>query len=73
MENMKKLNKVIVHNKNINIHKTPYPIRETRVSKLVFITIPCLNFWAQKIKIVSNLKKNIFSDLRLIVMFRLYR
>ena len=31
MENMKKLNKVIVHNKNINIHKTPYPIRETRV------------------------------------------
>ena len=25
----------------------PKPIRETRVLKLVFITIPCLKFWAQ--------------------------
>ena len=24
----------------------PNPIRETRVLKLVFITIPCLKFWA---------------------------
>ena len=24
----------------------PKPIRETRVLKLVFITIPCLKFWA---------------------------
>ena len=44
MENMKKPNKIIFHNKHIDIHKT---IRETRVSKLVFITILCLKFWAQ--------------------------
>ena len=25
----------------------PKPIRETRVLKLVFRTIPCLKFWAQ--------------------------
>ena len=25
----------------------PKPIRETRVLKLVFRTIPCLTFWAQ--------------------------
>ena len=48
MENMKKLNKIIFHNKNIDkCTKLPNPICETRVSKLVFITIPCLKFWAQ--------------------------
>ena len=46
---MKKLNNMIFHNKNIDIYKTAYnPIRETRVLKLVFITIPCLKFWAQE-------------------------
>ena len=48
MENMKILNKIIFHNKNIDIHKTNL-IRETRVVKLVFITILCLKFWAQGI------------------------
>ena len=35
--------------------KLSNPIRETRVLKLVFITIPCLKFWAQspKLKRVS--------------------
>ena len=28
--------------------KLPTPIREARVPKLVFITIPCLKFWAQE-------------------------
>ena len=28
--------------------KLPKPIRDTRVLKLVFITIPCLKFWAQR-------------------------
>jgi len=37
---MKKLNNIIFNNKNIDIYKTQNPIRETRVSKLVFITIP---------------------------------
>ena len=31
--------------KKISI-KLPNPIRETLVSKLVFMTIPCLKFWA---------------------------
>ena len=35
-----KLNNIIFHIKNIDIYKTPNPIRETPVSKLVFITIP---------------------------------
>ena len=48
MENMRKLNKIIFYNKNIDIQKLPNPIRETRVSKPVFITIPCLKFWALK-------------------------
>ena len=39
MENMKKIIKIIFHNKNIDIHKTPNPIREIRVPKLFFITI----------------------------------
>ena len=42
IENINKLNKIIVHNKNIVIHKTG--IRETRVLKLVFRTIPRLKF-----------------------------
>ena len=46
MENVKKLNKKIFHNKNNDIHKTANPIRETRVPKLVFIKITCLKFWA---------------------------
>jgi len=46
MENMKKLNKIIFHNKNIDIEKLSNPLRETRTPKLVFITITCLKFWA---------------------------
>ena len=47
IENINKLNKIISHNKNIDIRKTiPNPIRETRVLKLVLRTIPCLKFWA---------------------------
>ena len=44
MENINKLNKIIIHNKNIDIHKTA--VRETQVLKLVFTTIPCFKFWA---------------------------
>ena len=50
MENLKKLNNIRFH--NIAYQKYWYPqnclnpIRETRVSKLVFITIPSLKFWA---------------------------
>ena len=47
MENIKKLNSIIFHNKNVDIHKLPKPIREIRVPKLGFITIPCLKFWGQ--------------------------
>ena len=43
MENMRKVNKIIFHNKNIDIQKLPNPIRETWVSKLGSITIPYLN------------------------------
>jgi len=32
----------------------PKPIRETRVLKLVFITIPCLKFWAQGIFVKTS-------------------
>jgi len=46
MENMKKLNKIIFHQKISISTKLPYPIRETQVSKLIFITIPSLKFWA---------------------------
>ena len=42
IENINKLNKIIFPNKNIVIHKTG--IRETRVLKLVFRTIPRLKF-----------------------------
>ena len=38
MENMKRPNNIIFHNKNIDIHKTAKPIRETRVPKLVFMS-----------------------------------
>jgi hypothetical protein len=48
MEYMKKLNKKTFHNKILISTKLPNPIPETRVSKLVFITIPCLKFWAQE-------------------------
>ena len=45
MENMKKLNKIIIHNKNIDIHKTASnPIRGTRVKKLVLKRYPVLSF-----------------------------
>ena len=44
---MKKLDKKIFHNKLLVSTKMPNPILETRVSKLVFITIPWLKFWAQ--------------------------
>jgi len=39
---MKKLNDIIFHIST----KLPYPIRKTRVSKLILITILCLKFWA---------------------------
>ena len=34
--------------------KLPNPIRKTRVLKLVFITIPCLKFWAQSPKLKTG-------------------
>ena len=44
MENMKKLNKKYFMTKILI--KLSNPVPETRVSKLVYITIPCLKFWA---------------------------
>ena len=41
MENIKKLNKIIFHYKIFISTKLPNPIHATRVSKLVFIAIPC--------------------------------
>ena len=38
----------------------PKPIRETRVLKLVFITIPCLKFWALDGRIQKKNLTNIF-------------
>ena len=46
MENMEKLNKKYFITKILISTKLPNPIHETRVLKLVFITIPCLKFWA---------------------------
>ena len=46
MENMKKLNKIIFLTKILFSTKQLNPIHEARVLKLVFITIPCLKFWA---------------------------
>ena len=54
IEIINKLNKMIFHNKNIDIYKTALPLRETRVLKLVFRTIPCLKFWAQEFKLSLN-------------------
>jgi len=58
IENIKKLKKIIFHNTSIDIQKTAnYPIYETRVLKLVFITIPCLKFWALcKKSVIGNVK-----------------
>ena len=47
MENVKKPNKKYLITKILISTKLPNPIRKTRVLKLVFITIPCLKFWAQ--------------------------
>ena len=47
MENVKKPNKKYLITKILITTKLPNPIRKTRVLKLVFITIPCLKFWAQ--------------------------
>ena len=47
MENINKLNKKCFITKILISPKLPNPIRETPVLKLVFITIPCLKFWAQ--------------------------
>ena len=44
--------------------KLPNPIREIRVSKLVFITIPCLKFWAQG----SNYWMVLQQDLQILVL-----
>ena len=61
MENIKKLNNIIFHNKNIDIYKLPDPIRETQVSKLVFITIPCLKLWSLSPKLKTGYRyKNQF-------------
>ena len=46
MENMKKLNIKYFITKILISTKLPNPIRKTRVLKLVFITRPCLKFWA---------------------------
>ena len=48
MENINKLKKIIFYYKNT---KLPNPIRETRVLKLVFRTIPCLKFWALGVRV----------------------
>ena len=47
MENINKLNKKCFITKILISPKLPNPIRKTPVLKLVFITIPYLNFWAQ--------------------------
>ena len=47
MEKINKLKKIIFYYKILIFTKLPNPIRETRVLKLVFRTIPCLKFWAQ--------------------------
>ena len=47
MENMKKLNKIILQNKNIDYSQNCLtPFVKTQVLKLVFTIIPCLKFWA---------------------------
>ena len=46
---MKKLNKIIFLTKILISTKLPNPITETRVSKLVFIIIPCLKFWSTRV------------------------
>ena len=43
---MKKLNEIYFITKIFISTKLPNPIRETRVPKLVLITIPCPKFWA---------------------------
>ena len=59
--------------------KLPNPIRKTRVLKLVFITIPCLKFWAlYKLSIsilYSTLSPIIFNEYarQLFVVFQLKR
>ena len=50
MENVKKPNKKYLITKILITTKLPNPIRKTRVLKLVFITIPCLKFWAQGVR-----------------------
>jgi len=42
---MEKLNKEYFITKILIFTKLPNPIPETRVSELVFITIPCHKFW----------------------------
>jgi hypothetical protein len=42
---MEKLNKKYFITKILIFTKLPNPIPETRVSELVFITIPCHKFW----------------------------
>ena len=37
--------------------KLTNPIRQTRVLKLVFITIPCLKFWAQSFPVEKKMLK----------------
>jgi len=54
MENVKKPNKKYLITKILITTKLPNPIRKTRVLKLVFITIPCLKFWAQDVVIVHQ-------------------
>ena len=47
MENVKEPNKKYLITKILISTKLPNPIRDIRVSKLVFIMIHCLKFWAQ--------------------------
>ena len=53
IENINKLNKIILIFINL-----PDPFLETRVLKLVFRTIPCLNFWAQRVETRYKTFKN---------------
>ncbi len=56
MENVKKPNKKYLITKILITTKLPNPIRKTRVLKLVFITIPCLKFWALVYPIRTKLR-----------------
>ena len=59
MENINKLKKTYFITKILIFTKLSNPIRETRVLKLVFITIPCLKFWALSPKFKTGYRHEI--------------